>query len=577
MSQSVFGRDSCPMLILLRSTAIVSLLAIGGMAHAAESAKAGNEVETVIVTAQKRAENVQDVPMSVSAFSGAQLEKENIASVAELARLVPGLEVNTSNNNRNSQIVVRNVGTSGTNPGTDQDVGVFIDGVYVPVAGPVYSELSDISTVEVLRGPQGTLYGRNTPVGAINITTRAPTADKEAWVDVQGGNFGKVRLNGFVGGALGENLAGRLAAWDDKQDGYLTNIYNGDKVWAETKYGARGRLKWTPGSETSVDLSAFYSYARSTGNNATQVNPLGPGGIVFGYNPIPASFAASPFIIAQLKTNPSHPFVVPGKWEVNSADPTLDTTKMYGLSGQASRDISAINATVSDILAYNYYLDFAPNVSPGGLPLDIAVNEQRDEIKSTSNELRIVSNGKQFIDYVGGIYALRSTIHYTANTTIDAQSNRVFPAATGGGGLIPAGNHQDLTYDQTTNAIAAYGQATVHLMERWRVTGGVRFSDDKKDSEITAALRNINGGPVSPVYIANTGGGGHLVAKRNDKSTTWTLGTQFDVRPGVMVYATSGSGFKDGGFNSRSAVVTPYTFDPETSLTYEAGVKSSLF
>ena len=119
MSQAMVRRKSGQLQVLFRSTAVLGLLAIGGVAHAAESAKPGNEVETVIVTAEKRAENVQDVPMSVSAFSGAQLEKENIASVAELSRLVPGLEINTSNNNRNSQIAIRNVGTSGTNPGTD--------------------------------------------------------------------------------------------------------------------------------------------------------------------------------------------------------------------------------------------------------------------------------------------------------------------------------------------------------------------------------------------------------------------------------------------------------------------------
>jgi outer membrane receptor protein involved in Fe transport len=164
---------------LFASTAL-ALVASLMAASATQAADEPAEVETLIVTANKRAENIQDVPMSVSAVSGDYLEKVGIGNVTELSRFVPSVNITQSNNNRNSTIFVRGIGTSGTNPGIESSVGIFIDGVYIVAAGPIQSNLQDISTVEVLRGPQGTLYGRNTPVGAINITSREPSQDFEA-------------------------------------------------------------------------------------------------------------------------------------------------------------------------------------------------------------------------------------------------------------------------------------------------------------------------------------------------------------------------------------------------------------
>ncbi|MGZ3402201.1 MAG: TonB-dependent receptor [Phenylobacterium sp.] len=561
---------------LMASAALVTLLAPGTAAMAADAPTPTVGVEELIVTAEKRPENIQDVPMSVSAFSGDTLAKNNIANIADLSRFTPSVSIQSSTNNRNSSITMRNVGTSGTNPGTDQDVGVFIDGVYVQVAGPVYSELTDISTVEILRGPQGTLYGRNTPVGAINVTTKAPTSQFEASNILQAGNFGRWKVSGVVGGGIADNLAGRISYWEDKSSGDIKNIYNGEWVDADLKEGIRGRLRWTPDDKTSVDLIAYYSHTRTNGSNATQVNPLGPGGIVFGYNPAPASFAASPFVIAQLATNPGHPYVVPGKFQTDSADGAGDVTNMYGISAEATRELPQINANVTDILAYASYYDHAPNQAPGSLPLDLATNEQIDQIYSTSNELRIASDKKQLIDYVAGLYYYHSNLTYQAITTSGTQGNRLFPAATGGGGRIPFGNRQTLIYHQPIDSIAAFGQATWNVTDRLRLTAGGRYSDDRKTGSINAALSNITGAAVSPVFIATSGGGGSLSAKRDDKGKTWTLGAQYDVTDGVMAYVTSGSGFKDGGFNSRSAVIQPFTFNPETSITYEAGMKTTL-
>src|SRR6185312_1759922 len=398
----------------------------------------------------------------------------------------------------------------------------------------------------------------------------------EAMIDAQYGNFDQVRVAGYVGGGITDDLAGRFAGWIDTHSGYLKNLYTNAPVWNSDKYGGRGRLRWTPDDATTVDLIGYYSYMSTDGNNSVQVDPLGAGGIVFGYNPTPVSFAKSPFVIAQKANNPSHPYVVPGSWEVNSATAAYDKTTMWGASASLSRELP-FDATLTDLLAYNSYNDFAPNVGPGSLPLDIATNMQRDNIGSTSNELRIVSEGKHFIDYVAGLYFFQDDLQYNAQLTIDSGANRNYPVAQGGPGPAHVGDQNNTDFHQKTTAWAPYTQITMNVTDAFRLTGGLRYSDDHKSSSITSTKVNIAGNTVSGPFTFTQGPNATLTGRITDKSLTWMYGAQYDLKEDVMAYATVSSGFKDGGFNSRSATVTPYAFNPETSLNYEVGIKSTWF
>jgi iron complex outermembrane receptor protein len=541
------------------------------------TADAGTQgIETVTVTAEKRQQNIQAVGMSISAFSGDMLEQNNITSVAELSSFVPGLQITQANNNRNSQINIRNVGTSGTNPGTEPDVGVFLDGVFIPVAGPIYSEITDIAAVEILRGPQGTLYGRNTPVGAVNVTTRAPSQETEGMIDLQFGNYGQVRTSGYFGGGISDDVAGRMSFWVDRNSGYLLNIYNDERVMKHDQMGGRGRIRWTPDSDTTVDFIGYYNRNDAENNSGMQIDPLGPGGIVFGYNPTPTSFATSPFIISQNAANPAHPYVVTGTWEVNSATGAPDTTTTWGASVEVNRNLPMIDATLVDILAFNSYLDNAPNQAPGSLPLDIATNLQHTNIGSTSNELRLVSNGTHFIDYVAGLYMFHDDLAYHLNLTIDQGATRNWPASTGGGGLMHVGDSNDLNFAQHTNSVAGFGQVTVHITDDLRAVGGLRYSYDAKGSTIASTLSNIAGNTVSGPAMQQYAPGA-MAGTISSNSWTYMYGGQYDIVKDVMGYFTISTGYKDGGFNSRSATATPYIFDPETSTNYEIGAKTSWF
>src|SRR5271156_3396005 len=231
-------------LLLLSAATLIPVLGLAGTARADEAG--AGQIETITVTAEKRAENVQRVPASISAFGGDQLESANITNFADLANLVPNLAIITANNNRNTTIQIRNQGTSGTNPGIEPDVGLFLDGVYIPAAAPILGDLLDINTVEVLRGPQGTLYGRNTPVGDINITTRAPTQDTEGMIEGELGNYDEHKVTGYFGGGITDDLAGRISAWSDTHSGYTKDLLSGTQGNDNDTYGVRGRLRWTP-------------------------------------------------------------------------------------------------------------------------------------------------------------------------------------------------------------------------------------------------------------------------------------------------------------------------------------------
>lgn len=520
------------------------------------------EVETIVVTASKRPQDVQDVGMSVSAFSGEQLAKANVTNVADLARMVPGLAITTSNTSRNSSIIIRSIGSSGTNAGIEPSVGVFLDGVYMPSSMSIFTELTDISTIETLRGPQGTLYGRNTPVGAINVTSKAPTQDFEGMVSLGLGDYDKRRVAGYINGGLTDTLAGRLAFWTDTRSGYVHNIFSGTDTNSEDQWGLRGRLRWTPDDVTTVDATAYFSKTSSHCCLAAQINPYGPGGI-----------ATTGFLASQAANNPGHPFVATGDFEVNSAGAPSGETPTYGLSLQATRKLP-FNAELTNILAGNTIIDRIERLAGPSVPIEVRSDVQKQTFRGYSDELRLASVGENRIDYVAGLYLYRSDLSFRQNVTLLKGANRV---AAGGRTYTP-GDNADLYFGQTTNSAAVFGQATWNITDALRLTGGLRYSYDKKTAEISSVARNVfTGGAASALFTSSNFPSLSVSGlKRSEDSTTWSAGVQYDVAPRIMVYLTAGSGFKNGGFNAR-ATAAPFEFGPERSETYELGMKSRLF
>lgn len=542
-------------LLLGASTAI--LCAAPQLARA-QAVEHGTEVETLIVTATKRPEDIQDVPMSVSAIGGDYLERRGSTNVSDVTAFLPSVAITQSNNNRNSTVLIRGIGTSGTNPGIESSVGIFVDGVYMPAAGPIQANILDVSTIEVLRGPQGTLYGRNTPVGAINITTRTPTQTPETMLDLKLGNYSDRQFSGYVGGGLTPNLAGRLSFWATDRGGYETNLFTGDHVNDSAQMGARGRLRWTPDDTVDVNLIAYALRIDAHCCIADQINPTAPNGI-----------ATPGFLAAAAATG--HPFrnFTSGDHIVDDNLTPKDVTVIGGMSVQADKTLAS-GHDLTSITAYNHYDDDIRVLAADMLPQDTGYVPQRLRTESYSEELRIASPSKARLEYIAGLYGFYETQRYDNTTTAGEDANRVFA----GGRTISAGEQQQFWFRQHTHSLAGFGQATWHATDALRFTGGLRYSYDKKAAYLASDDNAIAGPQFRGIFPVNIVGD----LSRHETKLTWSAGAQYDFAPHVMGYVIAATGYKTGGFNARSAPVgTPVEFNAENSLTYEAGVKSSLF
>ena len=544
---------------LLATTALT--LGMGAALPALAQEGASNEVETLIVTAGKRAENIQDVPMSVTAVSGDYLEKTGIGNVSELSKFIPSVIIAQSNNNRNTSVFVRGIGTSGTNPGIESSVGIFIDGVYIVAAGPIQGNLQDISTVEVLRGPQGTLYGRNTPVGAINITSREPTQAFESMINVRAAKYDDYAIGGYVGGGLTENVSARVSMWASTRDGYEKNL-SGPEVNNSDQYGFRARVKWEPTDTIDANFIAYYSHIKSNCCTPETLDASGVGGI-----------ATPGFLAAAAATGKPFRNFDDSDHVVDDDFPGKNVTDVYGLSISVDFELP-MDLTLTSITAFNGYEDNIKNLAADGLPQITTIpfgSNQFLRSEGYSQEFRITSPADQRFSYILGTYLFSQGITYTTSTTLGPDANRLLPPAPGR--RLQAGDNALFYYTQDTKSIAFFGQGTFKVTDVFRLTGGLRWSEDKKDSYILADVSPTTSAAARAVFSVNRLG----KVKRKEDKVQWSAGAQFDATPDVMIYALAASGYKTGGFNARSAAAgVPVEFGPETSITYELGVKSVL-
>lgn len=536
---------------------LTSVVALGGQQAAAAPDPNSTAIEQVVVTATKRQEDVQSVPIAETAYSGAALERMGVSSFVDVARFVPGLQIAPANNNGTTQVLIRGIGSSGANPGFEPSVGIFIDGVFIPAAGPIQAQLLDIASIDVLRGPQGTLYGRNTSVGALNINTKAPTDERTGMLKVAYGNYNARNISGYVGGRLADGLDGRLTLWDVAHDGYQRNIYLRADVNDNNQWGGRGRLKWRP-TDTFTDNFIGY-FSRISGHCCAPepVNPTGVGGIATPGYLAAAAAVGAPFVKFTSLDN-----------TVADGDRGLDIAKIYGVSNQADWNL-AKGFVATSITAYNVYDEDNPDSVSEGLPQIVSNVSQKRLQKAVSEELRLASPKGNTIDFLAGAYFYHQTTDFTQSIHLTPMANRLTPV----GGLLPT-DSGDYLFHQTTDSQALFGQATWNVTQHLRVIGGLRQSWESKTGftsttdNPTASRAFKSGIPPNP---------GTQLA-HDEHKLTWMSTVQYDVRDGVMAYATAATGWKSGGFNARSSTVgTPLTFGPEDSTDYEVGVKSEFF
>ena len=220
-------------------------------------------IDTIIVTAQKQEEALQDVPLAITAFTGDFLEDSGVRDAMDLTIFSPSLKFETAHTVRDSGIAIRGIGSGGGfNAGVDGSVGLYLNGVYIPKQAGVLQSLIDIQTIELLKGPQGTLYGANTPAGVLAINTGSPTQEFEAEFSAGVGNFNMREASGIISGGLTENIASRLAFWTREDEGWL-KLKQGGETNSRSEYGMRWRTIWDVNENFELDLTADYSHLES--------------------------------------------------------------------------------------------------------------------------------------------------------------------------------------------------------------------------------------------------------------------------------------------------------------------------
>ncbi|WP_375402976.1 TonB-dependent receptor [uncultured Sphingomonas sp.] len=487
-------------------------------------------LQDIVVTAQRRSENLQDVPIVVSSVSGDRLKDSGISNLAQISTLVPGLTLRQAAGS--VQTSIRGVGSSIN--GGENTAAIYIDDVYLPLQRDGLRELPDVEQIAVLKGPQGTLFGRNATAGVIQITTREPTKDLTVTADATVGNYETVRFNGFVSGGLSENIRASLSAqYEEQGKGYGRNLITGGGASQLLhSFAIRGKLLFEPTDQTSITLAGDYLdrdanlHALHPTPGTSFVLPLGPLGSRRDYYS-----------------------------NVNS------NFKLESGGGSLKIEHELDFATVKSVSAYRQ--STARNIFdalPQGIPA-FYVEFPRSPANSFSQELQLNSSpGSAFRWSAGAFY-------FRARDANRPQNLIFFPS------LIPGSTDPSvpsLTIEtfgrERTESVAGYAQADIDLTPRTTLTLGGRFTYEK---------RRVRGQTNLQLFGGVTVPGEEVAQSTTANKPTWRVALNHEFDDDVMVYASYNRGFKSGGFNIASPAAPAY--EPEQLDAYEVGIKSELF
>ncbi|EIZ77616.1 TonB-dependent receptor plug [Novosphingobium sp. Rr 2-17] len=537
---------------LSSSMALAATTQADPQAEAAAAAPVAPPVEggvtEIVVTAQRRSENLQKTALAISAVSSEQLRVANISQPQDLSKLVPALKL-SSTGGGGTQVTIRGVGNFSGNAYSEPGVAINLDGVYLARSAGPDGLFYDLERVEVLKGPQGTLYGRNATAGAINIITRKPDDKLSLEGTLTSGNYGLLRAEGAVNAPISEGVALRVAGQVTRRDGYLSDGYSDDRSEA-----VRGQLKVQPSSDLSVLLSADY----------THVGGKGPGSVLAPYlqsgDPYRGSSENGTNAIltgASLQiTNGANPNFLP-----KISDDGFVDIENWGVSATIDYNFGGVKLTV--VPAYRHsesnYLHYN-----AGFPV-----RAYEASKAKSLEARLGSdNPGGALQWLVGGYYFDEALDFDLFANQGVSFNRTIP-------------------NLSTRSYAGFGQATYSLTDTLRLTAGARYTHERKTQD------GLNGGPTPSVpagypgtaqsyyelacapYDASTGTCyAALNGRLSQSKVTWKGGVEFDAGARSLVYANVATGFKAGGFFGSTE---PNTFKPETLTAFTVGSKNRFF
>jgi iron complex outermembrane receptor protein len=536
-------------------------------------AAAPERQEDIVVTARRREESLQDVPIAVSVIGGEQLARTGSYNVSRLVQIQPSLTF-YSTNPRNSAANIRGLGAPFglTNDGIEQGVGIYVDQVYYSRIAAATFDFLDVERMEVLRGPQGTLYGKNTTAGAINITTRAPSFEPEGRVEASIGNLGFVQAKGSVSGPLVEDkLAARLVASVTRRRGTIYNVATSRWVNGQDNIGLRGQLLYRPAANFSLTLAADLN--RQDPECCAQIY-VRTGATQRALNRQYAALAAA-FGYAPPSTDPFD--------RLTDLDTELRAEQeLGGVSLRAEWDLGP--GRLTSVTAWRYwYWNPSNDRDFTGLPITtVSANPSRQD--QWTQEFRFASSGARRLDYVAGLFAFSQKLHTSGAQEQGPAASRwlLGPSGTNPAVLNGLRSENDIRFSNTS--VAAFGQLTWHVSDRFRLQPGIRLNYDRKSGSYVATVTNGTHTPLTAQQLGQLAPQSYQ-PRFSDWNLSYDLTASFDVAPDVMAYATYARSFKSGGINlsglpldaSNQPILSASTVKPERVNHFEAGLKTQLF
>ena len=522
-------------------------------------------LQTVTVTATKRLQPLQSTPIAISVLNGGALEEANLNNLAAITTQTPTVNFRTNASNKDSALFIRGVGTISTSPGVEPTVSTVLDGVVTSRPGQATLDLVEIDRIEILRGPQGTLFGKNASAGVINIVTRAPSAQREGYVDLAyfQGNERRIRLGGSGELATGL-LRGSISAMAGKFDGNVTNVFDGSKVNGYDRKGIRGRLDITPTPSLKLVLIADHTKALDDT----------PTGVAYSTNvtAFPSgTVTANPLFGAALA-----PVVAsPENRQINSEMHTRVSDTNQGLSLQA--DWSLGGHQVTSITAVRKWKNEQFQDQDRLAALYRQFNRIADrgtlDFEQTSQELRIASTQRGFFDYVAGLFYIQgeNTEQYRRDVTRCAAS--VAPALPSG--LVPCTAATTTTdngvadYGVRSKSTSVFGEGTFNFTPALRAIAGLRYTSDE--------LSYHHGRVASAAGVPGVGATrAPVTGSTTENAVSGRFGPQFEINKDTMVYGTVSRGYKGPAYNVffNMSPTQDNVIGPEKSKSIEVGVKS---
>jgi iron complex outermembrane recepter protein len=557
-------RSMFPPRASLGLSALFLCLAAGGAhpakvlaADAADQAQpAQGALEEITVTARRRAESLQTVPVAVSVMTGAQAAAENLNNIQDMSAEIPSVDFRTGASNKDRDVFIRGIGTITTSPGVEPSVSTVVDGVVYDRPGQATAEMLDIDRVEVLRGPQGTLFGKNASAGVINIVTTDPTTETHGYADgswYSGGN--EYRVKGGVSGALiGNELLGSVSAVYSHYDGNVDNLFNGATLNGYERYGAHTKLIFVPNDDVKVTFNADWMHEWDTVPTGV---PLSSSQVAYPTNvvtPNPgfaAALAASGVVPSPTNSNVSQDVNSNVRDENGGASITAD----WNIGG---------GYTLTSITGYRKWQNDQDQdydqISQRTAAFPAVEDHGYLSFYQISEEARIASPKGHFIDYQAGVYYLHAvdTELYQRNVSQLVTTTIV-------------NNNGVSNYGTTGDNYSIFGEANLNFTDSFRAILGVRGIHDSLDYDFQRVATSLVAVPAIATNFTSAG-------STSDNGYADRVGLQYDFTRDLHGYVTYSHGYTGPAYNVffNMAASAQLALKPETSNAYEVGFKSRL-